>query len=254
MLSLQNIDLTLAKGSKLERPVLKKLNLQVNHAEFLVIMGENGTGKSTLFNVISGFLKPDAGEVILNGKNITHLPQQFRTPLIAKVMQDPRMGTMENMTVLENMAFALKRGQNRGLKIFNNPFNQQYFREKLSLLGMGLEDRLHEQVSNVSGGQRQALSLIMAILTDAQILLLDEITAALDPKIAVSVMQLADQIVRQSKRTCIMITHHLADAIKYGDRLLILKEGKFIKEYTALEKQRLTPPQLALEFGALLDV
>lgn len=227
MLNLQNINLTLNKNSNIERQVLKNLNLSVACGEFVVIMGGNGAGKSSLFNVISGFIKPDSGNVVIDGNNVTYASQISRSAYIAKVMQDPRIGTMENMTIFENMSFALKRGQPRGLTPFTNSVRKTLFQEKLLMLDMGLENRLYELVRNLSGGERQALSLIMAVISDSKILLLDEITAALDPKIAENVIELVDKIVRLERRTCIMITHSMVEAIKYENHLVVLKDGNF---------------------------
>ncbi len=159
-------------------------------------------------------------------------------------MQDPRMGTMENLSLFENMAFALKRGQARGLQKFSSLNRKIFFQTKLAMLDMGLEYRLDEPVATLSGGQRQALSLIMAILTDYKILLLDEITAALDPKASQTVMQLANKIIRKENRSCIMITHNIAQAIEYGDRTLLLHNGEFIKEFSGLAKISLTMADL----------
>ena len=181
MLTLENIKVTLNAGTKLERTVLHNLDLTVASAEFVIIVGGNGSGKSTLFNIISGFLSPCAGSISFAGKDITRTIQSRRANYIAKVMQDPKIGTIENMTIAENMAFAYKRGKRRGLQLYCNHHRQQAFRDKLAMLGMGLEDRMDELVRNLSGGQRQALSLVMAVATDARVLLLDEITAALDP-------------------------------------------------------------------------
>lgn len=249
MLNLENIDVTVGKGSKLERLVLQNLSLSVKCGEFVVVIGGNGAGKSTMFNIISGFLNPDSGKVILEGKDITNLSQSSRASFVAKVMQDPRIGTIENMTIFENLAFALRRGESRGFMPFTSQRRTELFQAKLRMLNMGLESRLNELVSNLSGGQRQALSLIMAIITDSKILLLDEITAALDPQIAENVMELTAKIVQEEKRTCIMITHNMNHALKYGDRTLILKDGYFIKEYGLVEKQSLSSEQLASEFG-----
>ncbi len=225
MLKLQNINVTLAKNTKLQRPVLKDLNLTINTNEFLIVVGGNGAGKSTMFNVISGFIKPDSGDIILDKRNITTSSQSQRSKDIAFVMQDPRIGTMENLTIFENLSFALNRGKSRSLLPISKCYRKELFREKLALLEMGLENRLDETVTNLSGGQRQALSLIMAILTDAKILLLDEVTAALDPKSAKTIMNLTNKLIRQEKRTAIMITHNMSDAKKYGDRLVTLKDG-----------------------------
>lgn len=251
MLKLQDINVTLGKNTKLERQVLQKLNLYVKHGESIIIIGSNGAGKSTMLNVISGSMKPESGKVIFDNKDITDTTQYSRAAYISRVMQDPRVGTMEKMTIFENMAFALKRGQKRGLAPLSNHKRRSLFRDKLAILKMKLEDRLDESVINLSGGQRQALSLIMAIISNYKILLLDEFTAALDPKTAENIMQLTDSIIREEKRTSIMVTHNMAHAIKYGGRLLFLKDGKIVKEYGAAEKQQLTPTMLVLEFGEI---
>lgn len=225
MLKLQDINVTLGKGTLLERKILDKLNINIKQQEFMVIMGDNGAGKSTLFNIISGFIRPDSGKIIINKQDVTNMSRNKRAAMVSKVMQDPKVGTMENMTIFENMAFAIKRGQTRGLKLFLNNSKKLFFQKKLSLLDMGLENRLNELVSNLSGGQRQALSLIMAVLTGSKILLLDEITAALDPKSSENIMQFVVKIVKEEKLTCIMITHNMVDAVKYGNSLVVLKNG-----------------------------
>jgi putative ABC transport system ATP-binding protein len=248
MLKLQDINVTLGKGTALERDVLKSLSLEVSEGEFVVIIGGNGAGKSTLFNVISGALKQDDGSIFIDNKKQS---DGIRASLVSKVIQDPKVGTIESMTILENMAFAFKRGESRGLKFFSNQNRIELFKEKLSMLSMGLENRLDDLVSSLSGGQRQALSLIMAVLQESRILLLDEITAALDPSTSDIVMNLTDKIVRNQKKTCIMITHDMSQAIRYGDRLLLLKNGRFIEEYSGVEKKNLTPLQLAEKFGEI---
>lgn len=226
MLNLQNVNVTLGMDIKLQRFILQNLNLNVKQGEFLVVIGGNGAGKSTMFNVISGALKPDSGSIILDSKDITNVSQNLRSRDISFVMQDPRMGTMENLSIFENLSFALNRGKRRSLLPFSKNNRMELFAQKLSMLGMGLENRLDEVVINLSGGQRQALSLIMAILTEAKILLLDEITAALDPKSAKNIMALTDKLIREEKRTAIMITHNMSDANRYGDRLVTLKDGR----------------------------
>ena len=250
MLQLKNIAVTLGRGTTLERKVLSGLNLAVPKGEFIVVIGGNGAGKSTMFEMISGFVKPQSGCIILDGEDVTSQPQTLRARSIARVLQDPRLGTMENMTIFENLAFALNRGKTRAFKLFSSNARRQLFAEKLFALDMGLENRLDEVTGNLSGGQRQALSLIMAILADSKVLLLDEITAALDPKTAKKVMKLANTIVRSEGKTCLMITHSMEQALEYGDRTLILKGGKFIKEYRNTEKKMLSPEQLAAAFEA----
>lgn len=244
MLELKNICVTFRSEDNFERIILNDLNLTINPGEFVMLIGENGAGKSTLFNVISGFLKPNQGQILFNHKEVTNTSQSFRSKSLAKVMQDPKLGTMENMTLYENMAFALKRGEKRSLRPISDNSRRELFREKLSLLRMGLEDRLDDVTGSLSGGQRQALSLVMAILSDSQILLLDEITGALDPKMAETVMNLSDQIIRQEKKAALMITHNMAHAIAYGDRIVVLKDGRIAKEFVDLEKKSLTPKDL----------
>lgn len=248
MLSLQNINLTFNSGSNFERQIFKGLNFEIKEGEFITLIGGNGAGKSTMFNIISGYIKPDSGNLMLNGQDITSTPQHMRASLISKVMQDPRMGTISDMTIEENMSFAYMRGQSRYLVPSLNSNRRKLFRNKLAMLGMGLEDKLDMEAGKLSGGQRQALSLIMAILTDSKILLLDEITAALDPKTAETVMQIAANIVKEEKRTTIMITHNMAHAIEYGDRTLLLANGNIAKEFNARDRNFLTPEKLNQEF------
>lgn len=248
MLTLEGIDVTLAKNTLLERKVLSQLNLKVAPGEFVVIIGGNGAGKSTLFNLISGFTEPDCGKILIDGKDVTSWSQRARAGMISKVMQDPKIGTMEKMTIFENMAFAFKRGQNRGLTLFTTRSRVALFKETLCLLNAGLENRLDDLVSNLSGGQRQSLSVVMALLQESNILLLDEITAALDPSSSDSIMELTNRIVRQKNLSCIMITHDMAHALKYGDRLLLLQGGAFIKEYSQERKSKMSIAELTAEF------
>lgn len=251
MLKIENINVTLGKGTKLERQILKNLNLKVQNGEFVVVIGGNGAGKSTMLNTIAGALKPDSGSIIIDDLDLVSMPQNSRAALVAKVAQDPRIGTIENMTIAENMAFAYKRGKSRGLLPFLTSARKKIFKDRLSMLKMGLDSRLDEVVSNLSGGQRQALSLMMASIVESKVLLLDEITASLDPKIAESVMGLANKIIRDEKRTCIMITHNMKHAIIYGDRLLVLKDGQFIREFAGNDKVNLTEAALSMEFGEI---
>jgi putative ABC transport system ATP-binding protein len=247
MLKLDDITVTLGKNTLLERTVLTNLSLDIKQGEFVSIIGGNGAGKSTLFNVISGFITPEKGKIFLKDQEITNDPQHKKSLYISKVMQDPKVGTMENLSILENMAFAYKRGLKRSLLPFNTHKRRSLFRDKLSLLGMNLENRLDDLVGSLSGGQRQALSLIMSILTPSDVLLLDEITAALDPKVAQSVMELAAKIIEAENRTTLMITHNMSHALTYGGRILILNGGKIEKEITPVSKKNLTPFDLVHE-------
>lgn len=251
MLKLTNINVTLSKNTKLETQVLHNLNLDVAAGEFVIIIGSNGSGKSTMFNTISGYLTPDSGRVLIGNQDVTRQTQTQRAELVAIVMQEPRMGTMENMTIEENLSFAYLRGKTRSLKLHNTTQRRAYFKQKLTMLNMGLEDRLNELVGNLSGGQRQALSLIMAIIADYKLLLLDEITAALDPKTAESVISLAAKLVQEEKRTAILITHDMHYALRFGSRTLLLSHGRIIREYDAKAKLGLTPSDLAANFGEL---
>lgn len=217
MLVLKNIDMTFGN-----RTIFNDFNLTINTGEFVILLGSNGTGKSTLFNIISGLIKPDRGTILLDDIDVTNVSASARSKWIAKVTQDPKVGTCENMTIFENMAFAFKRGQTRWCMPISTKKRRLLFQEKLSMINMGLENRLDELVKNLSGGQRQALSIIMIFLTDAKLILLDEITAALDPTAAEQVMQITDTIIRTEKRTCIMITHNEEQAKKYGDSVIKL--------------------------------
>ena len=249
MLKLDNINVILNQGTNNERSILNDLSFEVSEGEFIIILGGNGAGKSTLFNVISGFMQPVSGNILIDKENVTLKKHIQRAPFIAKVMQDPKVGTMENMTIEENMSFAYKRGQNRLFSQHLTSKRRAFYREKLAILGMGLENRLEELVANLSGGQRQALSLIMAIMADSKILLLDEMTAALDPKMAEKVMHIANKIVTEEKRTTLMITHNLAHALEYGGRILILGDGKIQKEFNNELKCKTTIKELTKEFN-----
>ena len=249
MIKLDSINLTLGKGTKLERCVLKNLSIHIHDGEFVVLIGGNGAGKSTLFSLISGYRLPDTGAIWIDDKDVTAIPQHKRAAFVSEVMQDPKVGTMAHMTIEENLSFAYMRGKCRGLTLHNCAKRRAFFREKLARLDMKLEDRMHELVGNLSGGQRQALALIMAIVTNSKILMLDEITAALDPKTAETVMRIAADVIREENRTTLMITHNMADAIHYGTRTILLADGQIKKCYNQDEKAQLTPALLINEFS-----
>lgn len=226
MLNLININVTIGRSSPLERRILDNLTLNLKPGEFALLIGGNGAGKSTLFNAISGITPIDSGSIILDKIDITNWPVGKRSSLIAKVLQDPRIATISSMTIEENLSFALKRGQRRGFAFHANKTRRAFFKEKLSHLEMGLENRLNEPAGNLSGGQRQALSLIMALMKDSKVLLLDEITAALDPHMAELIMELTARIIREEKRTTLLITHNMSHINQYGDRALRLENGQ----------------------------
>lgn len=229
MLKLDSISLTIGTGTPLERKLFSGLNLEMSPSEFVVIIGENGAGKSTLFNLISGAQKPNSGRILIDKIDMTHKNQIAFSAVVSSVMQDPRVGTMENLTLFENLAFADSRTKRRGLALWSQSKRHTLYQDKLSLLNMGLENRLDDSVSSLSGGERQALSLIMSLMQPSKLLLLDEITAALNPKTAKKIMNLAYQLARAEKRSCLMITHNMKEAQQYADRLLILKDGVLVE-------------------------
>lgn len=229
MLKLSHCYLKVGKNSRMEKTILNDLSLKVDVGEFVLIIGDNGVGKSTLFKAISGELQLDEGKIEINNQDITKFDSKKRSPFISKVLQDSKVATMDNMTVEENLSFAYMRGQKRGLSFFHSKSRKSFFCEKLSLLNLGLEDKMSELSSSLSGGQRQALSLIMGIVRESKILLLDEITSALDPKTAELVIQLAYEIAKRENRTTLLITHNIGHIEKYGDRVLKLEDG-FLSE------------------------
>ena len=248
MLHLKNVNVAVGSGSRFEKKILEDFNLSMQEGELVVVIGPNGAGKSTLLGAISGGVSLDSGKIQVAGKEISSLAPHQRTALIAQVLQDPKNSTMGSMTLEENLSFAYKRGQRRGLVPYSTKARRDLFRKKLSLLGMGLENRMNELSSNLSGGQQQALSLVMAMTTESKILLLDEITSALDPKMADRVMEITNNLVKQSKQTTLMITHHMSYALKYGDLTLVLKDGKIFKTLNTEDKKNLSLKDLRALF------
>jgi putative ABC transport system ATP-binding protein len=251
VLILKNVSVTFNENAPTRTTVLRGINLRVHDGEFVVIIGGNGTGKSTLFNVIAGSVQPTSGSVIIGGEDVTKISQYGRSRAVARVVQDAGGGTMANLTIFENMSFALMRGKRRKLMPYVTPSRTKFFMEKLATFGMGLEKRIHDFVGNLSGGQRQIISLLMAVLSESKVLLLDEITAALDPKIAEKVMTIANKIIRQENRTTLMVTHNMSHAIQHGDRTLLLADHHFAKEFQGDEKKSLSPASLAEIFNEI---
>ena len=245
MLKLENICLTFNPGTVNEKKALENLSLQLDKGDFVTILGSNGAGKSTLFNTIAGTYLPDSGKVWLDGKDITKLPDYKRSKEIGRLFQDPLKGTAPNMTIEENLALAYLRA-NHAKSPFSmlNKADRAEFREKLAMLNLGLEDRMDQPVGLLSGGQRQALTLLMATLVTPKILLLDEHTAALDPGTAEVVLALTKKIVAENGITCLMITHNLASALALGNRTLMMQGGHIALDLKNEQRQGLTPDDL----------
>lgn len=244
MLELKNIYKTFNPGTVTEKRALTGLNLVLNDGDFVTVIGGNGAGKSTMLNAISGTYIPDAGEILLDGVNITKMPEHKRAKFLGRVFQDPMLGTAADMEIVENLALASRRGKIRGLGWGISAKEKTLYREKLAELGLGLEDRMNSKVGLLSGGQRQAVTLLMASLASPKLLLLDEHTAALDPKTAAKVLELTDKIVEESHLTTLMITHNMRDAIKHGNRLIMMNAGKIVVDVSGEEKKKLTVEDL----------
>lgn len=244
MIELKNLFITFNRGTAIENPVLRGLSLNVAEGEFVSVIGSNGAGKSTLLNAISGDYPIDSGEIIIQGKKLNGTSSWQRAGLVARVFQDPMAGTCESLTIEENMALAYQRGKSRGFGFAINRQLRELFKEKLSLLGLGLENRLTDQMGRLSGGQRQAVSLLMASLQPSSILLLDEHTAALDPKTTAFVLELTNKIVREQKLTTLMVTHSMRQALDYGDRTVMLHQGQVAFDVSGEARSKMDVPDL----------
>lgn len=251
MLDILQISKTFNPGTINEKKALNALSLNLKEGDFVTVIGGNGAGKSTLLNAIAGVWPVDRGSITLAGENITGLPEYKRAKLIGRVFQDPMMGTAADMWIEENLALAFRRGSRRGLKWMVTKQEREMYREKLKDLGLGLEDRLQVKVGLLSGGQRQALTLLMASLRKPKLLLLDEHTAALDPATAAKVLELSDQIVSENNLTTLMITHNMTDAIRHGNRLIMMNEGRIILDIEGEEKKHLTKRDLLDKFARI---
>ncbi|RAX50080.1 ABC transporter ATP-binding protein [Arthrobacter sp. AQ5-05] len=257
MLEISNLNKTFFPGTVNERKALRDINLELTSGEFVTVIGSNGAGKSTVLNMVGGKLQPDSGTVRIGGKEVTRLPDHARAKYIGRVFQDPMAGTAPNMSIEENMALALGRGKFRGLNPGVNKRKREQFVEELRSLELGLENRLKAKVGLLSGGQRQALSLLMATFSGPQILLLDEHTAALDPQRAALVARLTEEIVERHKLTTLMVTHNMEQALRLGSRLIMMHDGQIILDLDSEQKAKMTVPDLLHEFekikGAQLD-
>jgi len=250
VLELKSVKKIFARNTVDEVKALDGINMVVPEQEFVTVIGSNGSGKSTLLNIIAGVFPPErGGQVVINGVDVTNLEEYRRSAYVARVWQEPDMGTARKLTIEENLSLALLRGHSRGLKGAINKNRRKLFRETLALLGLGLEDRLSTPVGTLSGGQRQALALVMATLSKPSILLLDEHIATLDPKTAETVLQLSDFIVRREKMTTIMVTHNMDIALRYGNRLVMMHRGKLVIDVNEAEKKKLTIADLVNAFA-----
>ena len=244
MLEIKEIWKTFNPGTVNEKQALRGVSLTLNDGDFCTVIGGNGAGKSTMLNAVAGTWAVDSGSISIGGQNVTHLPEHKRAKYIGRVFQDPMLGTAPTMQISENLALAARRGQSRGLRWGITKAEKTQYQDMLKDLDLGLEDRLTSKVGLLSGGQRQALTLLMATLRKPELLLLDEHTAALDPKTAAKVLDATERIVRKDSLTTMMITHNMKDAIQHGNRLIMMYNGRIVIDVSGEEKKRLTVPQL----------
>lgn len=249
MLELQSISKTFHPGTIHAKKALQNLSLSLNSGDFVTVIGGNGAGKSTLLNAIAGVWPVDEGNILIDGVDVTGLPEYKRAAFIGRVFQDPMLGTAPNMQIEENLALALRRGKKRTLRWGVTKQEREDYYERLHALGLGLEKRMTDKVGLLSGGQRQALTLLMAALQQPKLLLLDEHTAALDPRTAAKVLDLSDRIVQEHGLTTLMITHNMKDAIAHGNRLIMMDAGQIVVDVSGEEKKKLTVPDLLAMFS-----
>jgi putative ABC transport system ATP-binding protein len=240
MIKLDKVSIIFGQDTPLETIALNEMELKINNNEFVSVIGSNGAGKSTLLNTISGIYPPNSGDIYIDDKHMNFKPVHKRANLVSRVFQDPLSGTCEDLTIEENFALSSSRGLTRSLRPAINNKKRAYFKEQLSILGLGLENRLEDKISLLSGGQRQALSLLMSASNPMKIFLLDEHTAALDPKIANFILNLTQKIIKEKQLTTLMVTHSMKQAIDYGNRLIMLHKGKVVFDIKEKEKKKLT--------------
>ncbi len=248
ILEIKDVYKTFNKGTINEKKAINGLNLTLYEGDFVTVIGGNGAGKSTMLNLIAGVFDIDMGEVLLDGKLISRMKEHKRAKYLGRVFQDPMVGTAANMMIEENLALAYRRGKSRGLRWGISNDERKLYKEKLKILDLGLEDRMSSKVGLLSGGQRQALTLLMSTLKIPRLLLLDEHTAALDPKTASKVLEITNSIIEQENLTALMITHNMRDAIKYGNRLIMMNNGKVIFDISGEEKKNLKVSDLLTKF------
>lgn len=253
MLKLENVQVTFNRGTLDERHALDHVSLEFAPGDFVTVIGSNGAGKSTLLNAVAGSIPTDGGRILLDGMDLTRKPEYTRAKYIGRLFQDPLKGTAPHMTIEENLGLAYCRGSRRGFGRGIKKADQTFFREQLAALHLGLEDRLKTNVGLLSGGQRQALTLLMATIVTPKLLLLDEHTAALDPKTALQVMKLTDEIVKKNNITTIMITHNIKNALEYGNKTLVLNQGSVLLELAGREREEMTVEKLLEVYSASAD-
>ena len=249
MLEIRNIRKTFHAGTVNEKIALDGVSLTLETGQFVTVIGGNGAGKSTMLNAVAGTLSVDSGAIILDGVDITHMPEYRRAKYLGRVFQDPMMGTAGDMWIEENLALAAMRGKRRGFRWGVKKEDREFFRQQLATLELGLEDRLTVKTRLLSGGQRQALTLLMAALEKPKLLLLDEHTAALDPRTAAKVLEISDRIVAENHLTTLMVTHNMRDAIAHGNRLIMMDGGRIVLDISGEEKKKLTVQDLLQRFG-----
>ncbi|MBV2142020.1 ABC transporter ATP-binding protein [Falsochrobactrum sp. TDYN1] len=257
MIELSKLDVIFGRGTPLQKQALSQINLTMDQGSFVTVIGSNGAGKSTVLGVLAGDIIPTSGTVVINGKNVTRKPTAERAGLVARVFQDPLAGSCGTLTIEENLALAAARGKKRGLGAALGSARRGQFRERVASLNLGLENRMQDRMELLSGGQRQALSLVMATLAGSEVLLLDEHTAALDPGMAEFVMELTRNLIRENKLTALMVTHSMRQALDYGDRTIMLHGGNIVLDVTGDKRKTLSVEDLIEMFrkvrGQTLD-
>lgn len=253
MLKVTDVKKTFFKGTVNEKKAIRGISLTLNDGDFCTVIGSNGAGKSTLLNLIAGALIPDEGLIEIDGKDVTRMPEYKRAKYIGRVFQDPMKGTAAGMQLQENLMLADRRGLCHRLRWAFTPSREQYYQNLVVRLGLGLENRMTARIGLFSGGQRQAVTLLMATMRRPEVLLLDEPTAALNPKTAETVLNLVNQIVTEQKLTTLMITHNMRDALRLGNRLIMMNDGKIIADYNAEQKKELTIDMLLRKFEEVTD-
>ena len=251
MLELNNIHKYYNPGTVNEMCLFQDFNLTIQKGEFVSVVGSNGSGKTSMLNIICGSIPIEAGQILIDGKEITREKEFKRNRKIGRVYQNPAMGTCPSMTILENMSLADNKGKLYGLSRGTNKARINFYRENLAQLGLGLEDKLHVKVGSLSGGQRQAMALLMSTMTPIEFLILDEHTAALDPKTADLIMELTDKIVKEKHLTTIMVTHNLRYAVEYGNRLIMMHQGECVMDRTGEEKQKISTDEILKLFNEI---